>query len=157
MAMWVAPFPGYLKVNIDASVFKGSPHFSIGMVLRDHLGELYKARNLRRGGEVSVFEAGSLGVLEAIKWVREIGVFNVKIEYDSLLVVQAILKGSTNYLKVRNILQGSRVLIEDRLAIPISFVKKQANKIAHMLERVPCEILYSNDLSSPWRVFCIMF
>lgn len=119
------------------------------MILRNHQGEFCSARNLRKDREVSVFEAESYGILEAIKWVIDLGISNVVIESDSLLAVQAIKRGSEYYLEVGNILQEVRTLLEERHDIYILFVKKQANKVAHMLARVPCEANCLNDFSSP--------
>lgn len=149
LALWNAPATGKLKVNVDASVVSGASSFAIGMVLRDHLGGFCNARNLRREGEISVFEAEAYGVLEAIRWVHDLGISNVEIESDSLLTVQAILQGTTNYHEVGNLLYESRILISDRPDISIAFIKKQANKVAHMLARVPCEVNCSNVFPSP--------
>lgn len=35
---WLAPDPGTLKLNVDASVPDGVDSFSVGMVLRNHRG-----------------------------------------------------------------------------------------------------------------------
>lgn len=138
MVHWKPPEAGALKVNADASVFTGSLSYSVGMVLRDHTGGFCKARNLRKNGEVSVFEAETEGVLAAIRWVMELCISNVAVESDSMLTVQALRNGTQNFLEVGNILQESRILLESRPDIVVSFVKKQANKVAHLLARVPC-------------------
>lgn len=121
---WVAPDEGNLKINVDASVYAGILSFNVGMVLRDHLGGFYKARNLRREGEVTVFETEAWGVLKAIRWALDLGISNVLIKSDSMLIVQAIKQGATNYLEVGNMLQEIRTLISVRPDISISFVKK---------------------------------
>ncbi|PON79986.1 hypothetical protein PanWU01x14_004360 [Parasponia andersonii] len=40
---WTAPEPGYVKLNVDASVVPGSPFIGIGFVLWDHLGHVLAA------------------------------------------------------------------------------------------------------------------
>lgn len=62
-------------------------------------------------GEFSVFEAEARGVLEAIKWVMELGTENVMIECDSMLTLQTICKDTENLLEAGNLLQESRSLI----------------------------------------------
>lgn len=146
---WKAPDEGSLKVNVDASVFAGKESFSVGMVLRDHRGGFCRARNMCSNGAVSVFEAETRGVLAAVRWIMELGIVNVVVECDSMLTVQALQKESPNYLEVGNILQDCRILLKDRPDIRISFVKKQANKVAHLLARVPCEASCFNDFISP--------
>lgn len=149
---WKAPEVNKLKVNVDASVVPGSNSYSVGMILRDHMGGFRKARNLRCEGEVSVFEAEARGVLEAIRWVMELGVADVVVENDSMLTVQAIRKGAEILHEVGHLLQESRSLIQARSDISVSFIRKQANIVAHMLARVPCEVNCSNDFSSPPRM-----
>lgn len=91
---------------MDASLFVGNSSYSVGMILSDHKGEFCKAKNLRKEGEVAVFEAETQGVLEALRWIVEIGINDVEIESDSMLSVQALLKGTTSLLEVGNILQN---------------------------------------------------
>lgn len=49
LVKWKAPAQGKLKINVDASVFKGSSSFTLGMILRDHQGQFCRARNLSKG------------------------------------------------------------------------------------------------------------
>lgn len=56
-----------------------------------------------------------------------------------LLTIQAIAQDAPNYHEVGNILQESCGLLEERPDISVLFVKKQANKVAHLLVRVSCE------------------
>lgn len=63
---WAAPEVGWLKLNVDASVFAGVSSFTVGMVLRDDLGTFIQGKNIRMGGEVSVVEVEALGILEAV-------------------------------------------------------------------------------------------
>lgn len=51
-----------------------------------------------------MFEAEVEGVLEAIRWVMELGLSNVEVECDLMLTVQALCKGTRNFLEVGNIL-----------------------------------------------------
>lgn len=136
---WKHPSTGKHKLNVDASVIANNHSFSMGMILRDHNGKFCKAKTVRRIGDVSVFEAEAQGVLEALKWIIELGVHEVELESDSKLTVNAIVGNTPNYLEVGNILQECRELMKDRPDLMVSFVRKQANRVAHLLARVPCE------------------
>lgn len=146
---WVAPLEGRFKVNVDASVFANSLSYGIGMVLRDHKGVFFKARSVCREGQVSVFEAESSGVLEAIRWVHEMGIQNVTIECDSMLTVQAVNKRTTNALHVGNVLQEIYMFLDLIPHLDVSFIRKQANKVAHALARVPCQVNCFVEFLSP--------
>lgn len=100
-------------------------------------------------GEVTVFEAETNGVLEAIRWIMELNIFNVDIESDSMLTVKAFAGGSSNVLEVGNMIREGRALLNDRTDSSLSYVNKRANKVAHLLARVPCEVGCFNDFLSP--------
>lgn len=135
---WGAPELGWLKFNVDASLFSGTNAFAIGMVVRDAQGEFLAGKTVRSRGEVSVMEAEAFGVLEALKWLEEMGYYNVIVESDCLLVVDAIAKENVYQLEVGDLLQACRERLKWRSDIQVCFVKKQANKAAHMLARHPC-------------------
>ena len=147
---WVAPTQGRLKVNVEASVIEGGSSFSLGMIARDHNRDCCRARTMCCEGVVSVFEAEAKGVLEAMKWAAEAAISNVTFETDSMLTFQAITKGTMNYLEVGNMLEDCSKLLKDRPDFSLEFVKKQANKVAHSLAKVPCEIgCFIDFLKSP--------
>lgn len=92
VARWSAPNIGRTKINVDASIVAESSTFVLGMILRDHVGAFIQAKNLCCAGEISVIEAESRGVLEALRWVNTMQLSNEDIECDSLLTVNAIIK-----------------------------------------------------------------
>lgn len=149
LVRWKAPEEGKLKVNVDASVVPGASSFSAGMVLRDHHGSFLKARNIGSAGEVPVFEAEAWGVLQALRWIQSLPVSEVEVECDSLLTVSALHKRTEFCLEVGFILADCISILCSRPDITVSFVKKQANKVAHLLARVPCLVNSSNDFLSP--------
>lgn len=146
---WKAPENGRVKINVDASVYAGIPHYGVGLIIRDHLGQFYKARVLRVGGEVTAFEAVTKGVLEALKWAVDLGLSHVEVESDSLLTVRHIREGNMNYLEVGRLLQECRNLLVSHPNFGVSHVRKQANKVAHSLARVSCEANSFLDFLSP--------
>ncbi|WOH16655.1 hypothetical protein DCAR_0936213 [Daucus carota subsp. sativus] len=146
---WKAPEPGKLKINVDASVHAGTSSFALGMVLRDQNGGFCKAKCSRHEGEVTVFEAEAFGVVEALKWIMELGIMNVELESDSLLTVQAVNRGVINFLEVGNLINESRLMMIGRPDIDLVFVKKQANRVAHSLARVSCEVNCFIEFESP--------
>lgn len=84
---WMPLEPGQVTVNVDAAIVKGSPYFSVGMVLRNHTGAFIVGRVLKISKEVSVIEAETIGIEEALSWIMLSGVKDVSVESDSLLAV----------------------------------------------------------------------
>lgn len=146
---WKAPPTGILKMNVDASVFEGSPSFSLGLVLRDDRGAFIKGRTVCVNGVASVFEAETRGVLEALTWAAEEIHQAVIIETDSMLTTTALTKKGDNYLEVGNILRECCDLLSLRSDISVTFVRKQANRAAHRLARFRVSPDSYNDFMSP--------
>lgn len=87
-----------------------------------------------------------------MEWVLALGVTNVEIESDSLMLVQAIKRSTVYFLEVGNILQDMICLLRIgtiSLFRLLKSIKKQAITVAHMLARVPCEVNSFVDFSSP--------
>lgn len=106
VSKWQAPEAGVFKVNVDASVFPGTNEFSIGMILRNSAGDFMAAKNQKFGGEVSVVEAETIGVREALSWIKELQRQEDKVilESDSQLAINAIHSKNLNYLEIGDII-----------------------------------------------------
>lgn len=91
-------------------------------------------------------------MVEAVRWIMELNITNVDTESDSMLTVKAFAGGSSNMLEVGNMIKEGRVLLNDHTDSSLSFVNKQANKVAHLLARVPCEVGCFNDFLTPPRM-----
>ncbi|KAL8119782.1 hypothetical protein AgCh_017046 [Apium graveolens] len=66
----MAPAAGEYKVNVDASWFQGAESFSIGMVMRNHLGNFIEGRTVTLYQAADALEAEVLGIREALSWVK---------------------------------------------------------------------------------------
>lgn len=86
---WNTPSFGTYKLNMNASVFNRENHFSIGMVLKDHLDQFVRGRVGKFAGHVSVLEAELMGILEALRWSGDISGRMVAVESDSQLSVKS--------------------------------------------------------------------
>lgn len=136
---WQAPSKGNFKVNVDASVGIDSSSFSVGMILRDYKGVFMRGKTMRFGGTRtrSVFEAESIGNNEALTWILSLQIDNVTIETHSLLTVQALDKHHANELEVGNIIESCRLKLVSRNDFSFKLVRKQANRAAHLMARIP--------------------
>ena len=138
---WRKPDLGTLKLNVDAAMSLGASSFSIGLVLRDHSGAFVSGKTISKGMVTSVFEAEALAVLEGLNWLLTGNHDSVIIESDSLLIVQALQSPpDDNLLEVGFILDACRSILVSRPGYSISFVKRQANKAAHLVTKLPCSL-----------------
>ena len=146
---WSRPQEGWVKLNVDASVFNGVDSFAVGMVLRDDKGEFIRGKNLRHAGTVNVMEAEAIGLQEALAWLEDMGVQNVVIECDSQLVTDSVQYNKEYQLEVGNVLEFCRAKLRQRADFILHNIKKQANKVAHYMARIPCLVGCYNIFTSP--------
>lgn len=60
---------GTYKLNVDAAIKLGNPHFSTGMVLRDHTGAFVAGKTICKAMVSTVMEAESQAILEGLHWL----------------------------------------------------------------------------------------
>lgn len=146
---WLPPAPGTCKLNVDASVTNGDISFALGMIVRDDTGRFVAGKNMRIGGKVSVLEAEARGVLEALKWMEVQGYQDVIFECDSELVVHALQEKAQYFSEVGHIFEDCKEKFRQRANFSICHVKKQANRAAHLMAKVPCLLDSFNCFLSP--------
>lgn len=94
---WQRPAENVLKLNVDASYFPEAETFTIGMVIHDHTGTFIKGKTLALPSSDNLVEAESMGVTEALSWIKTRGYARVVIEMDSLLTVHVYVVGLKIY------------------------------------------------------------
>ena len=146
---WIAPGPGEFKLNVDASVRTEDHFFSIRMAIRDCKGTFVRGRTMKCAGSVSVLEAEAMGIREALSWLTTLPRMKLSIESDSLTSVNAVSKEMVYRNEVGHIFQECCVLLKALNRVSLHFVNRQANKIAHLMARVPCFLNCQNDFVSP--------
>ncbi|KAL8089577.1 hypothetical protein AgCh_039160 [Apium graveolens] len=93
-----------VKLNVDASFNVISNWFSIGMILRGHLGNFLHGKVARFPMVNSAFEAEAFAIAEGLSWLFSLPYKDVTIESDSMLSVQAINRCNHNALEVGHVL-----------------------------------------------------
>ncbi|XP_073022726.1 uncharacterized protein [Primulina eburnea] len=87
---WHKPPRLYIKCNVDAAFFPSDQKIGIGCILRDENGMLLRCRSCVVAGMFSVKEGEAMGLLEALSWVRRLGLKKVYFEMDAKVVVESI-------------------------------------------------------------------
>ncbi|XP_074363255.1 uncharacterized protein LOC141703719 [Apium graveolens] len=137
---WKKPEFGFVKINVDASVFIGAPTFTIGMVVRDHNGEFFSGKTMCLPEVESVFEAETIGIREALTWLKDqqFHLGRVIVETDFMLTVSDITGEGENNLEVQEALEDCKQKLSEMPLTTVRFVRKNANRVAHEIVRFPC-------------------
>ena len=73
----------------------------------------------------------------------------VEIESDSLLAVKALHDSQENLLEVGHILNACKLILNSKSGYSVSFVKRQANGVAHLVAKLPCSLNCQKVFMSP--------
>lgn len=146
---WKAPGMGSFKLNTDAAIKLGDDTFSIGLVLRDHQGEFVGGKVKCTMKVSSVLEAEVLAIKDGLQCLLSLPYANVEVETDSLMAVQAIKYQLNNSLELGFVLDECRSILNSRPGLSITFAKRQANKVAHLMAKFPCLLDCQSILTSP--------
>lgn len=131
---WTKPKPGWSKLNVDAALDVTSGKMGVGWILRDDQGRFLNAVSCPWNGVFSPKEAEALAIREALSWSKMHNLDYMQIETDSLLTVQGL--SHLEFVSSFDLLLAD---VKDSLSnfahCSISFVKRSANRTAHLLAR----------------------
>ncbi|XP_074352015.1 uncharacterized protein LOC141691175 [Apium graveolens] len=129
---WSRPDKGYVKVNVDAAMFKDLRCVGIVAVIRDGQGRFLRARSRKVGVHMRPREAKTLSLKEALSWVKGLGYQRCVFEIAAKQVGDACkgpLGKSYFYIIVLDYVELCKH-IENVLVI---FIHRSTNGVAHML------------------------
>uniref|UniRef100_A0A803QI56 Reverse transcriptase n=1 Tax=Cannabis sativa TaxID=3483 RepID=A0A803QI56_CANSA len=132
---WTVPSIDHIKVNVDAALFDSGNKYGCGLVARDHHGMLIEGKTKLFTGSVSPEVAESIGIREALSWIKRHNWQHVTLETDCLTVVQAIRSEVKMISMFGQIIQECKNLLLELKTISMLFVKRSANMVAHNCAR----------------------
>ena len=145
------PLGGRWKCNLDAALFRDLLAIGLGMVMRRNDGQFYACKTLRMPLSCNVKEVEALALREALIWALSLKLDDVEFETDSLLVVNSLSSYSLDCSEY-GFLISDCVCLRGNGNYSIRFVKRQANKCAHVLTRHACfnASLYESFVIPSW-------
>ena len=132
---WCPPSHLPFKANFDAALFSSAGMVGIGVVIRDGGGLPIATLCKRYHYVCSVADAEALAAREAIQFALEVGLTEVELEGDSLIICDALKDKELCFASYGNTVDDALVLARGLQCISISHVKREGNKAAHLLAR----------------------
>ena len=131
--LWTPPKENETKINNDAAVFGSSNRYSYAFAARNHKGELIEARSSCKEGYTVPECAETMGIREALSWIKDKNLSGVIVETDCLVAVQAIRSSATLFSYFGVLVQECRNLLKETKdkGIVLRFEKRYANNLAH--------------------------
>jgi ribonuclease HI len=132
---WAKPPPCLLKCNVDAATFNNNTIMGYNMCFRDSMEKLLIGMSGYSQISATVLEAESMGLLEAIKTATSNGLQRVWFEIDSRSLVNALNTSNTPLNEFWDLVFQCKNLLLNNPDFVVSFVRRQANKVAHSIAR----------------------
>ncbi|CAH9054798.1 unnamed protein product [Cuscuta epithymum] len=135
--LWKRPRPGWVKLNVDASVKDNG--VGLGWLLRNEDGVFMAGVAKPWQGVLPPWEAELIGIREALSWTKEYGCERIEVESDAAKAISEIRDGSS--VSIAGILADDiRELRSYFTEISFSHVRRSANRAAHVLAQAACSM-----------------
>lgn len=134
-AIWSSPHVDYIKINIDAALFKVSKSVGVGMVARDHNGIVIAWRHRTFSQLFQPDVAETVAVVEGIKFVVDSGWSKIQIEGDNFSVMAAFRSPEVNLFVVDLFVQEGLNLLASFHLVEFLHIRREENVIAHRLAK----------------------
>ena len=135
MIKWSPPDESVYKINFNGAVFEEQGSAGLGVVVRDLTGLVISAlsEKIRFPGLAVMVEA--LAARRAVLFAKEISVFGVVVEGDSLQVIKAVNSSKRSKTTYGHIIDETRLLSSSLSCCNFVHVQREGNKLAHALAR----------------------
>ncbi|KAL6520972.1 hypothetical protein OROGR_017541 [Orobanche gracilis] len=128
---WSAPPLGYIKVNIDATIFSNYNIVGCGVVARDTEGEFIAWRHTRMRGHWNPEVAEACAVLGGINMALDFNWRRVIFESDCYNVVTAFKNATCRFSEFGGFIDEGLRLCKTLDDFRFTHVKREGNKFAH--------------------------
>jgi ribonuclease HI len=137
---WEAPPPGIYKVNWDIAINHSEKRMGVGAAIRDNEGSVIAAlcKPIMAIHEPAAAEATT--ALSAVEFCKEVGIQDILLEGDSMLVVTAINDSRPNWLRYGQIIDDVKMVLNSLRKWSSRHIKREANSAAHGLAKYTTRI-----------------
>ena len=135
-AMTWSPPPRFLfKINVDGAVDKATRKAGVGVIVRDELGRVEVAMCRNLVAPLGAIETKSKAIEAGLSFAQDIGIQDVVVESDYLIMIQALKGTSAPPSMVSAVTQGVLDLNIGFNRVEFSHVKRQGNRPTHVLAK----------------------
>ena len=128
------------KINVDGALSKINSSVGIEVVIRDDAGQVVAALCKRIHAPLGPLEVEAKAFEAGLQLVRDIGLQDIILERDSLVIVRAFCGLSYPPSSVASLILGMQLFSTEFHMVNVSHVKRQGNKLAHILAKYALSI-----------------
>ncbi|KAG2717700.1 hypothetical protein I3760_03G188300 [Carya illinoinensis] len=145
---WKKPPPNGLKLNVDGAIFKEQYRAGVGIILRDTNGDVLLAASKKESMVNDPAEVELLAMLRGLQLVLPLGIEELIIESDSLVMVTQLQQEDESWSVLGNLIKETKMLMAWFKGCTIQHVGRLGNEAAHRLGKFAWHI---EDISIWWN------
>ena len=126
---------GRVKINYDGAVFNETGEAGIRVIIRNSLGAVMASLSQRIPFPHSVEAVEATAARVAVQLALDLGFKEVKVEGDSINIVQALSQTEPNYTLYGHIINDTKFTSQLLVSVHFLHVKREGNKVAHSLAK----------------------
>jgi ribonuclease HI len=132
---WSPPPAGVLKVNWDASINVAKDWVGLGIIARDSNGLCMGAKCITIRARTDPKTAEFMATLQAVKFSKEVGFWDVIFEGDAAQVVKEIKSNSSSFSKVGHFIESIYLEKQYFQSTKFQAIPRSCNMAAHTLAK----------------------
>lgn len=145
--VWEPPKPGWMKINIDGAYSEVSGRAGIGVIIRDHLGNVKLSAWKVIYGAFNAEETEALACREGILLATECEHLPAILESDCSMVIQYLKEAKTMRPACHSIIQEAIEAASRLPELELCHVKRERNRVSNELAHLAKRL----DHSAMWR------
>ncbi|KAF5447276.1 hypothetical protein F2P56_032842 [Juglans regia] len=129
------PPPGSFKLNVDGALSSNGLIAGVGVILRDSKGEVMMSAAKKEQGGLNAVEIEGLAILHGLQFSNHLGIHNLVIESDSLLVVNEFARQGSSKAAIGNTIKQAKELMRRFSSCVVQYANRSFNAAAHSLAK----------------------
>ena len=134
-SLWTPPPAPMFKINVDGAVLSALGAMGIGIIIRDEEGQVEAALSKRIEAPLGAIEAEAKAFEVGLLVAKDIGIQEVVLEGDSIIIYNALYDVSNPPSSVEPIIKGMHALCKYFRRVEFSHGRRQGNSPAHLLAK----------------------
>ena len=134
--VWTKPQEGWIKCNVDAAIFNANTIMGYEICFRNSTGNFLLGKSDLNYSYVTVLQAEAISLLESIKMAISKAFHYVMFETDNKILVDLLKSTNPPINEIGDLVFEGKTLLLNNSDYVVSFVRRQANKVAHNISRV---------------------
>ena len=132
---WKPPDQTWYKINYDGAPFPESNEGGIRVAIRDQISNVITILSQKINTSYSVEMVVAFATRRAIFFALEVGIYDVEIEGDSTIIVQALNGTDTSHLAYGHVIDDTLTFSPLFQRLFFSHTQRSGNSVGHALAR----------------------